>query len=360
MRPLLCSLLWLTLAPAFAAPGLTPAGYSYPLDGISNEQDLLAHCMSGGCWLAGLPGYPSYNGRNVHAGVDLRATLGDTVYAVAPGIVDPASDVIHNGYGPGWTPGYVMLVRSVAPDGTPCIVLYGHTQNHKVKGGDAVVAGQPLAEIGPWLAEEGGPHLHLTIRLGELPRSGWGTPTCAGQPVREGAECASCEAEVEALGYRNPLLFLKGRMRPAAPAVADIPPAAPDAAGDTPPAASGAFADLAKGYLKQHRLSPALLAMADPFSRSAGPAPYGQGWVQTFATGKTPAGALVQPPASERLIWVPEPLWSIYNLQGGFRQLGYPTAEAYDWPDAHAQSFDKALLVIEKQTNRIRLIWRTR
>lgn len=348
-RMLLCCLVLLPLAPAFAAPGLTPAGYSYPLDGLNGEQDLAPRLMSGGCWLAGLPGYPCYNGRNVHAGVDIRATLGDTVYAVAPGIVDAASDVIHSGYGPGWTPGYVMLVRSVAPDGSACIIVYGHTQNHKVKGGDAVVAGQPLAEIGPWLAEEGGPHLHLTIRLGELPRFGWGTPTCAGQTAREGAETVACGAEVEALGYRNPLEFLKGNVKPAAPVVADVVPGA-----------RGTFADLVKGYLKQRKLPPALLAMADPFSKSDAPAPFGKGWVQTFADGPTPAGALILPPGSAQLVWVPEPLWSIYNLQGGFRQLGYPTAEAFDWPEAHAQSFDKALLVIEKQTNRIRVIWRAR
>lgn len=344
-----CCLLILALGPVFASPGRTPAGYCYPLDGLTSDRDLAPRLMSGGCWLAGLPDYPRYNGRNVHAGVDIRATLGDTVYAVAPGIVDPASDVIHSGYGPGWTPGYALLVRSVAPDGTPCIIIYGHTQNHRVKSGDEVVAGQPLAEIGPWLAEEGGPHLHLTIRLGELPRYGWGTPTLAGQTAREGAEAVACGAEVEALGYRNPLEFLKGNVAPAAPTVAD-----------TTPSARNAFADLVKAYLKQRKLSATLLAMADPFSKSAAAAPFGKGWVQTFADGPAPAGALVLSPDSGRLLWVPEPLWSIYNLQGGFRQLGYPTAEAFDWPDAHAQGFDKALLVVEKPTNRIRVIWRTR
>jgi murein DD-endopeptidase MepM/ murein hydrolase activator NlpD len=196
-------------APPPPGPGAaTGLQVCFPLDGLRCQQDLAGRLMSGGCWLAGLPGYPRYNGTHVHAGIDLRASLGDAIYALVDGTVDPASDVPHGGYGPGWTQGGAMIVRSILPDGSPYLIVYGHTQNHRVKGGDMVQAGQMLGEVGPWLDTEGGPHLHLTVRLGDLPRFGWGTPTLAGQPVREGAECAGSEEDVLKLGYRNPLVLL--------------------------------------------------------------------------------------------------------------------------------------------------------
>jgi murein DD-endopeptidase MepM/ murein hydrolase activator NlpD len=336
------------LAPAFAAPGLTPARYSYPLDGLNSWADLTPRLMSGGCWLAGLPGYPCYNGRNVHAGVDIRANLGDLVYAIAPGIVEPTSDVIHSGYGPGWTSGHAVLVRSTLSDGTQVIIIYGHTQNHLVKGGESVVAGQPLAEIGPWLPADGGPHLHVTVRLGELPRYGWGTPTMLGQTLREGAEVVGCPEDVEALGYRNPLELLKGNLLPVS-------------ATATPPVATqkpDTFATSVDRYWRQQALPQPPVAAADPFSRSSQPVRCGGGWLQTFKAQGKSLGALMQRDSKANVYHVPEPLWTVYNLQGGAAQLGFPVGEAHDWQDAHAQGFEKALLVLEKQTDRVRVIWR--
>jgi len=129
--------------------GAQPAGFSYPLDGLNSVDDLRARMLSGGCWLSGLPAILPTTAANVHAGIDLRATLGDTIYAIAPGTVDPTSDMIHSGYGPGWTPGRCLIERCVLPDGTAYLAVYGHTQNHRVKGGDRVEAGQALAEVGP-------------------------------------------------------------------------------------------------------------------------------------------------------------------------------------------------------------------
>lgn len=180
---------------------------AFPFSCLLDKDDLLSRAMGGGGWLAGLPGYPTYNGTHVHAGVDFRATLGEPIYAILDGIVDPASDVPHAGYGPGWTTGRCLIVRSQLPDGTPLLIVYGHTQNHVVTGGQAVKAGERLAEVGPWLDTEGGPHLHVTVRLGELPRYGWGTPTLLGNPVRDGAEVVGCEEDVLRLGYRDPLLL---------------------------------------------------------------------------------------------------------------------------------------------------------
>jgi murein DD-endopeptidase MepM/ murein hydrolase activator NlpD len=202
--------LWAGLSSASAAPApdVLPPPTCFPLENVRSTADLRARLMCP--WLAGLPGNRRYNGTHIHAGVDLRASLGEACYAVVDGVVDPLSDTLHSGYGPGWTQGGVMVVRSTLADGSPFLTLYGHTQNHRVHGGEAVRAGQMLGEIGPWLAAEGGPHLHLTVRMGDLPRFGWGTPTLQGNPVREGAEAAGCEAEVVRLGYRNPLLVLWG------------------------------------------------------------------------------------------------------------------------------------------------------
>jgi len=210
----------LSLAPIVAAD--TPA-VSFPFADVTDEAGLRARMMCG--WLAGLPGYRRYNGSHVHAGVDFRATLGEPVLAVLDGVVDPRSDTPHAGYGPGWTQGGVVIVRSPLPNpdapisglGGPSraasfLIVYRHTQNHRVRGGDVVRAGQVLAEVGPWLASEGGPHLHVTVRRGDLPRYGWGTPTLAGKPVRDGAETAGCEQDVLNLGYCEPLAALWGIM----------------------------------------------------------------------------------------------------------------------------------------------------
>jgi murein DD-endopeptidase MepM/ murein hydrolase activator NlpD len=195
---------------AVAADNAPSPAVAYPFDTVHNEQELLSRMMCG--WLAGLPGRPRYNGTHVHAGVDLRATLGEPFAAILDGVVDPVSDTLHSGYGPGWTRGRVMIVRSALPDGSSFLIVYGHTQNHRVKGGERVQAGQVLAEVGPWLQAEGGPHLHVTVRLGAMPRYGWGTPTLAGNRLREGAEVAACEEDVLHLGYRDPLPALWGIM----------------------------------------------------------------------------------------------------------------------------------------------------
>lgn len=180
--------------------------HCYPLPHIRSRVDLQGRLMNGGgSWLAGLPGRPSYNGTNVHAGLDLAANVGEAVCAVAGGVVDALSDHQHAGYGPNWTRGGVIIIRSSSVDNLPYLIVYGHTQNHCVRGGQVVQPGGKIGEVGPWLPVQGGPHLHLTVRLGELPRYGWGTPTLIGQPLRDGAESVTCEDDVLRLGYVNPL-----------------------------------------------------------------------------------------------------------------------------------------------------------
>lgn len=314
-----------------AAPGRTFAGLSYPLDGINGETDLKARLLSGGCWLAGLPGFPAYNGTCVHAGIDLRASLGDTIYAIADGIVDPTSDVPHSGYGPGWTTGRVMIVRCTLPDGTPYLAVYGHTQNHKLIGGQAVKAGDPLAEVGPWLPTQGGPHLHLTIRIGELPRYGWGTPTLIGGTVRDGAECVGSAEEVVQLGYRNPLEFLQGESQATCSVV------------------DAAHASQTEFRCKQEEFTAkegwGNLERLGRIERRAG------GQLQTVR-----GGTLMLADKADCMYLVAEPLWTIYDLKGGPETLGYPTSAQYQWGDAIAQSFEKALLVWERTGDIVRVI----
>lgn len=305
-----------------AAPGRSAPGLSYPLDGLNTEADLRARAMSGGCWLAGLPGFPTYNGRNVHAGLDLRASLGEVVYAVAPGIVEPTSDVPHSGYGPGWTSGQVMIVRTTGPGGGSYLALYGHTQNHLVKGGEAVVAGQPLAEVGPWLPDDGGPHLHLTVRLGELPRWGWGTPTAAGQTPRDGAETAGTALEVVRLGYRDPRRWLQGEVDREL------------LVGVEGKRRLDAFvARYIQGFHDDPDGGPGSVtnALGLPAATNGG-APgtarrVGKGWLQTFVAPGGEESGLLLGDRAEQAIWVHGPLWKVYQARGGPVGFGYPMAE---------------------------------
>jgi murein DD-endopeptidase MepM/ murein hydrolase activator NlpD len=358
----------LAAAPGFAdvvsTPPCLPAVPQSPLGSIDSPADISRRLLSGGGWLAGLPGYPRYNGTHVHAGIDLAAPLGDPIYALVPGVVDPTSDVPHSGYGPGWTTGRVMIARSTLPDGTPFLVVYGHTQNHRVKGGDTVKAGDMLAEVGPWLDSEGGPHLHLTVRLGELPRFGWGTPTLAGKPCRDGAESVACEADVLRLGYRNPALLLlsQGLDLPAEPSpdlTVDFPsPVVPSAAAD----ALKHFADMCRTFAS--RLPPAsrqmlpLKPVHENVLKTSQPSRWGRTWTQTFRTATGDQGALIWPDGDEQLYWVGGRLWQAYAEAGGPKELGPPCSEQYDWGDCVAQSFTKALVVCEPATDRTRVIFR--
>lgn len=331
------------------APCLAPSGLSYPLAPLK-PQDLPGCIMRGGQWLNGLPGRPRYNGTHVHAGIDLRAQLGEVVYAIAEGVVDPASDCPHNGYGPGWTPGGVMTIRSLLAGKVPYLIIYGHTQNHLVKGGDRVVPGQPIAEIGPWLAEEGGPHLHVTVRLGELPRRGWGTPTLAGLPLKDGAEKAGTPDEVLALGYRDPLTLFSGQLE------GEIAFGL-DASG----AQNHAFVQAA--VRRQEVLNP---GEQDLQKEPVIPIPVtpekllqrrGHGYVQYLCLEPSPE-AMVLRDGDDRAYLISSSILRAYERAGGAETLGYPLGEQQDWGSAMVQSFEHALIVWEKNAEQAKVILR--
>ena len=329
-------------------PGLTRAGLSYPLDGIHSEADFEQRTLAGGCWLAGLPGFPRYNGRNVHAGIDLRADQGDPIYAVGPGIVDPCSDTVHRGYGPGWSPGYAVVVRGTEDGGGRYCIVYGHTQNHRVHGGDAVAAGQPLAEVGPWLPEDGGPHLHLTVRLGDLPTQGWGTPTMGPTTPQSGAESAMAPLDVVSLGYRDPRSLLRGETN-----LELLVGTASDGtrypqlllrylAGYHPTEPAGATGGAVANALGLP--SAGAGRPSDRVERS------GDGVLQAFRGENGDAGALLLRNGAPHAIWVHGPIWDAYLKRGGPTRFGYPSAEEQVVGGVRVQQFAGAVIVWDPLT----------
>lgn len=352
LSPRLLVLLVLSLSlvnTGLCAPCLAPSGLSYPLATLK-PQDLPGCIMRGGQWLNGLPGRPRYNGANVHAGIDLRAQLGEMVYAIAEGVVDPASDCPHNGYGPGWTPGGVMIIRSLMAGKVPYLIIYGHTQNHLVKGGDRVVPGQPIAEIGPWLAEEGGPHLHMTVRLGELPRRGWGTPTLAGLPLKDGAETAGTPDEVLDLGYRDPVALLSGQLEGEVAFGLDgngvQNQAFVQAAIRRRSALSPGEQDLQRTPVVPIPVTP------EKFLQRRG-----NGHVQYLCLEPSPEAMVLQD-GYDRAYLISSSILRAYERAGGPETLGYPLGEQQDWGSAMVQSFEHALIVWERNAKQAKVILR--
>ena len=92
------------------------------------------------------------NGRDhSHKGIDIAASTGTPIYAVAEGTVTRA----------GWANGYGNLV--VISHGNGIETYYGHCSKLYVKTGQKVEAGDHIASVGS-TGRSTGPHLHLEIR----------------------------------------------------------------------------------------------------------------------------------------------------------------------------------------------------
>lgn len=92
------------------------------------------------------------NGRDhSHKGIDIAASTGTPIYAMADGTVTRA----------GWANGYGYLV--VISHGNGIETYYGHCSKLHVKTGDKVEAGHHIAAVGS-TGRSTGPHLHLEIR----------------------------------------------------------------------------------------------------------------------------------------------------------------------------------------------------
>lgn len=89
-----------------------------------------------------------------HSGLDLSASSGTTVRAVAAGTV------VFSGYGgAGAAYGDHVIIKHA--DGK--YTLYGHMRSHTVQKGDTVAAGRMIGQVGS-TGNSSGPHLHFEVR----------------------------------------------------------------------------------------------------------------------------------------------------------------------------------------------------
>jgi murein DD-endopeptidase MepM/ murein hydrolase activator NlpD len=91
----------------------------------------------------------------LHAGIDIAAPIGTPIYAPVDGVVVQA----------GPASGFGLAVAVEHGDGT--ITLYGHVNQMFVSVGQAVSAGQQIAEVGN-RGQSTGPHLHFEVHTGGL------------------------------------------------------------------------------------------------------------------------------------------------------------------------------------------------
>ena len=91
----------------------------------------------------------------LHAGIDIAAPIGTPVYAPLDGVVVSA----------GTASGFGLAVAVQHSDGV--ITLYGHVNQFFVSTGQAVSAGQQIAEVGN-RGQSTGPHLHFETHSGGL------------------------------------------------------------------------------------------------------------------------------------------------------------------------------------------------
>ncbi len=108
------------------------------------------------------------NGRYLlHNGIDIAETLGTPILAVADGIVVVAGKDTETlfGWRCNWYGRLVVIQLDELWQGQPVFVLYGHVLNITVAEGQAVKAGDIVAEVGFGGAATV-PHLHLEVRVG--------------------------------------------------------------------------------------------------------------------------------------------------------------------------------------------------
>ena len=124
--------------------------------------------VNNGGKIAYVYGYSAAYGDVHHDGIDIHAYSDDTIYAVADGTVGATSDNcfhISCGYACEHYTTFGNYVRIDHADGTKS--YYGHLllNSIRVKAGDKVVKGQPIATMGS-SGYSTGKHLHFELRVG--------------------------------------------------------------------------------------------------------------------------------------------------------------------------------------------------
>jgi murein DD-endopeptidase MepM/ murein hydrolase activator NlpD len=95
---------------------------------------------------------PFYHQPSMHTGMDLRANVGDPIYATAAGKVTKA----------GWEGGYGQMVEIDHGEGVA--TRYGHMSQIDVEVGEKVRVGQVIGHVGS-TGRSTGPHLHYETRV---------------------------------------------------------------------------------------------------------------------------------------------------------------------------------------------------
>lgn len=96
--------------------------------------------------------------RHWHSGVDLVASMGTPVFAIASG----TATVIHSATGYGL---HILIAH-----GSGISSLYGHLSEVDVVDGEDVVAGEVIGRVGS-SGNSTGPHLHFEIRKNGVPEN---------------------------------------------------------------------------------------------------------------------------------------------------------------------------------------------
>lgn len=101
--------------------------------------------------------HPITKKAGTHTGIDIRATLGSSVYAAASGEVIKA----------GWNTAYGNMI--IIDHGNGITTLYGHASKLLVKVGDTVNQGDTIMKAGS-TGYSTGPHLHFEVRKNGTPQ----------------------------------------------------------------------------------------------------------------------------------------------------------------------------------------------
>jgi murein DD-endopeptidase MepM/ murein hydrolase activator NlpD len=145
---------------------LSPTGFYYP---TGTQPFFYARWLASGC-----DGKSEYSSGTYHTGLDIRANLGDPVYAIAAGYVIELSDKPTSGWGnTGGVYNKGVLIKHHLKDGSSFVAIYGHLQT-AIQLHSYVQAGEVIGTIGDWSPT----HLHLTIAPGETARAPYGIMQC--------------------------------------------------------------------------------------------------------------------------------------------------------------------------------------